>query len=198
MQLLLATTNKGKIIEIGEVLSGLSVEIKTPTDFSITEQPHEHGETYRDNAVIKATYYGELAKIPTLADDSGIIVEALGNELGVQTRRWGAGQEASDKEWIEFFLQRMKKEKNKRARFVCCLAYIDNIGEMKTFEGVCEGVITETLEAEYLPGLPISACFRPDGYDAVYSAMNLAQKNEVSHRGKAMQQFKAFLQRMMK
>jgi XTP/dITP diphosphohydrolase len=176
MQLLLATTNKGKVIEIGEVLHDLQITIKTPADFGITDAPHEHGETYRDNAIIKASYYHEIGNIPTLADDSGIVVHALNDELGVQTRRWGAGPDATDQEWIEFFLKRMEAESNRRATFVCCLAYIDAANETHVFEGLCEGVITKTLEADYLPGLPISACFKPDGYDCVYSAMSIEQK----------------------
>lgn len=197
MDLLIATTNKGKIVEISEALSGLNISIRKPEDFSITDSPHEHGTTYRDNAIIKATYYHERSRIPTLADDSGIVIDALQGELGVQTRRWGAGQNASDKEWIEYFLERMKKEENKRARFICSLAFVDEEGEIACFEGVCDGVITETLQAEYLPGLPISACFIPDGYGVVYSAMNTEQKNSTSHRGRALAKLRSFLENMI-
>jgi len=194
MKLLLATSNKGKIIEMSEVLAGLPLLLQTPADLSITDQPHEHGETYRDNAIIKATYYHELSKLPTVADDSGIVVEALQNELGVQTRRWGAGADATDEEWIRVFLERMKKEENKKARFICSLAFTDENGEIACFEGVCDGVITQTLEAEYLPGLPISACFKPDGFDCVYSAMSIDQKNSTSHRGRALKKMREFLE----
>lgn len=195
MELLIATTNKGKIVEIGEVLHDLPISVKTPADFGITDSPHEHGETYRDNAIIKAAYYHELTKIPTLADDSGIVIDVLQNELGVQTRRWGAGPDASDEEWINFFLQRMESETNRRATFICCLAYIDPAGETHVFEGLCEGQITKTLEADYLPGLPISACFKPDGFPVVYSAMSIEQKNSTSHRGKALLKLHEFLRK---
>ena len=193
MDLLIATTNKGKIIEISEALTGLDVSIKKPEDFGITDSPHEHGTTYRDNAIIKATYYHERSRIPTLADDSGIVIDALQGELGVQTRRWGAGEKASDEEWIHYFLERMKKEENKRARFICSLAYVDLDGEIACFEGVCDGMITESLEADYLPGLPVSACFIPDGYGVVYSAMSTEQKNSTSHRGRALSKLREFL-----
>ncbi len=197
MELLLATTNKGKVLEIGEVLSDLPITLKTPADFGITDSPHEHGETYRDNAIIKATFYHEIAGIPTLADDSGILVHALKDELGVQTRRWGAGPDASDQEWIDFFLERMKREKNRAATFVCALAYIDSTGATHVFEGTCEGEITMTLEASYLPGLPISGCFRPHGYSEVYSAMNIEQKNSTSHRGQALKKLQKHLKSML-
>lgn len=193
MHLLLGTNNAGKVTEISEVLSGLPIALVTPRDLGIDDQPAETGTTFAENALQKARFYFERAGLPTVADDSGIIVEALKNELGLHTRRWGAGPDASDQEWITYFLQRMKKEKNKRAHFVCVLAYIDRHGAEHLFEGRCDGVITESLEADYLPGLPISACFRPDGYDRVFSALSIEQKNSTSHRGKATQAFADFL-----
>ncbi|OGJ68196.1 hypothetical protein A3J34_00565 [Candidatus Peribacteria bacterium RIFCSPLOWO2_02_FULL_51_10] len=186
MQLLIGTNNDGKVIEIRQVLNGLPVSIVLPADLKIQTAPVESGDTFEENALLKARYFFQKSKLPTLADDSGIIVEALADELGIHTRRWGAGPQASDEEWIEHFLERMKKEKNKRARFVCALAYIDAAGITYTFEGVCEGIITPRLEADYLPGLPISACFRPDGFDRVYSTMTIEQKNSTSHRGRAV------------
>ncbi|MDD5041799.1 MAG: non-canonical purine NTP pyrophosphatase [Candidatus Peribacteraceae bacterium] len=131
--------------------------------------------------------------LPTVADDSGIIVEALKDELGIHTRRWGAGPEATDSEWIAHFLKRMKEEQNRRAAFVCVLAYVDPLGATYTFEGRCEGIITPALEADYLPGLPISACFQPEGHSHVFSALTVEQKNSTSHRGKAAQKLRDYL-----
>ncbi len=186
MQILLGTNNAGKVIEMSEVLSDLKIELLTPKKLGINSDPEEHGATYRENALLKARHFFEQANIPTLADDSGIMIDALQGELGVQTRRWGAGAKANDKEWIEFFLKRMEKEENKKARFICCLAFIDETGTEFIFEGHCDGVITQTLEADYLPGLPISACFKPNGFSTVYSAMSIEQKNSTSHRGRAL------------
>ncbi len=193
MELLIGTKNKGKIIEISEALSGMGIRCIGAHDAGIAEDPIESGSTFEENALQKARLYFQGTKHPTLADDSGIIVEALQSELGIHTRRWGAGADASDKEWIDVFLKRMKEETNKRARFVCVLAYIDKEGREFLFEGSCDGVITESLEADYLPGLPISGCFKPEGYDCVYSAMKVEQKNSTSHRGKALEQFRVFL-----
>lgn len=196
MKLLIGTSNKGKIIEIGEALHGLDVELLQPPSVGITESPAETGETYIDNARQKAQFYFGKSKLPTLADDSGIIVEALTNELGVHTRRWGAGPDATDHEWIYFFLDRMRREENKRARFICTLCHIDEQGKEHMFEGSCDGVITNELEADFLPGLPISACFKPDGYDRVYSALTIEEKNAISHRGKALHQFRDYVIRV--
>ncbi|MBI5156311.1 non-canonical purine NTP pyrophosphatase [Candidatus Peregrinibacteria bacterium] len=194
MKLLLATSNKGKIQEMREALNGCGLEILDPHDLPDVIAPHETGDTFLENAVQKARYYFERTKLPVVADDSGIIVEALKDELGIHTRRWGAGKDVSDAEWIDFFLDRMKRESNKRARFVCVLAYINEKGELHTFEGSCDGVLTGKPEAEYLPGLPLSACFRPDGSDKVFSALSVEEKNQFSHRGRALHKFKEFFQ----
>lgn len=176
-------------------LAELPLELLQPADLGIADEPEETGITFGENAIQKARYFFEQSnRTPTLSDDSGILVEALQNELGIHTRRWGAGKQASDAEWVEHFLQRMSSEPNKRARFLCCLCYMDAEGNEHLFEGACDGVITETLEADYLPGLPIAACFKPDGADSVYAAMGLEGKNHWSHRGRAMQKFIDFLQ----
>jgi len=186
MQILLGTNNPGKVIEIGEGMHGLPVTLLTPDALQIIDIPNETGTTFAENAVLKARYYFEKSALPTVADDSGILVEALRDELGIHTRRWGAGPKASDEEWITFFLDRMKREKNRRAAFVCAMAYIDASGSLHQFEGRCSGSITEELEAAYLPGLPISAVFRPDGFLQVFSALSIEQKNSTSHRGRAV------------
>lgn len=194
MKLLIGTGNKGKFLDMQSAFADLSLELLQPADLGINNEPEETGTTFTENALQKARFFFERSQgIPTLSDDSGILVEALQNELGIHTRRWGAGKQASDAEWIDYFLKRMSAEQNKRARFVCSLCYIDAEGIEHIFDGVCDGVITETLEADYLPGLPIAACFKPDGADSVYAAMGLEGKNQWSHRGRAMQKFIDFL-----
>ncbi len=198
MQLLLGTGNPGKIREIGEALADLDIRSITPADVGIAENPHEEGDTFADNARQKARFYFERSNgIPTLADDSGIVVEALANELGIHTRRWGAGPDASDHRWIAFFLDRMRSEENTRARFICSLCFIDAQGNEHLFEGACDGVITDELEADFLPGLPISACFRPDGSAKVYSALSIEEKNRISHRGRALGGFRKYLEQQV-
>ena len=194
MELLVGTNNKGKVVEISEVLGDLPITLIRPETLSITEVPDETGKTFEENAIQKALHYHGLSSLPTVADDSGIIVEALQNELGIHTRRWGAGAQATDREWIDFFLDRMRREENRKARFICSLAYMDPEGVLHTYEGVCDGHITDQLEADYLPGLPISACFQPEGFDKVYSALSIAEKNTISHRGRAVHQFRTHLQ----
>jgi XTP/dITP diphosphohydrolase len=200
MRLLIATKNTGKFTEISEVLSDLDLELY---HLKMSEmQQHlngdyfeENGETFEENAEKKALHYNSLTGIPAIGEDSGIIVDALKGELGVKTRRWGAGENATDEEWIEYFMKVMEDvpEENRTARFICAAAFIDGGGEVAMFRGQTEGIITKSLEADLKPGIPLSSCFRPEGQNKVYAALSEKEKNSVSHRGKAFHELKNFL-----
>lgn len=192
-EILIGTGNRGKFLDISDALSTLPIVLKQPFDLGITEIPPEEGATFLDNAREKARFYHARSSLPTLADDSGITVEAIAGELGIHTRRWGAGPDATDEEWVAFFLQRMRSEVNKRAIFTCVLCYIDTEGNEHVFEGSCTGTITETIEAPYARGVPIAGCFKPEGADRVYSAMSIHEKNRHSHRGRAVSLFREHL-----
>lgn len=189
-KLLIATTNEGKFKEIMEVVGDLPFEFVTPKDLGLKTDADESGETYEENALIKAQYYFDQCGVLTLAEDSGIVVDALKDELGVHTRRWGAGEKATDEEWIMHFLDKMEDVPDylRTARFICCAAVISLDGESKIFVGETGGVITCDLEVPIMPGLPLSSCFRPNGFKEVYAALTVDKKNQVSHRGKAMRQ----------
>jgi XTP/dITP diphosphohydrolase len=196
-KILIATHNKGKFIEIKEIINtSLPLNFLSLNDLGIKEDVPEHGQTFAANAQIKAEFFGNLSNLPTIADDSGIIVEAIKNELGVETRRWGAGAKATDSEWISYFLARMSTEKNRRAEFVCNAAFYYQ-QECHIFEGMTYGIIENQLEANYLPGLPLSAVFKPDGYEKVFSALSVEEKNKISHRGKAFQKLRKYLEEVI-
>ncbi len=210
--LLIATTNLGKFKEIFEILGKLDVlsggrfrviSLRELCDseesFGLEDRSfqmsdfdglEEDGETFEENAIKKAKFYHEKTGLLTISEDSGIVVSALDGELGVKTRRWGAGENASDEEWIEFFMKRMSSEKNRNAKFVCsaCVCGKKDDGKefCEVFEGETSGKITEKLEAPILKGLPLSSCFLPDGFEKVYAALSTEEKNAISHRGKAI------------
>lgn len=199
-RLLIATKNVGKFSEIAEVLGDLDLELYHLHMEEFTNVLHEddfkeHGETFEENAKLKATHYHELTGLPTIGEDSGIIVDALEGELGVKTRRWGAGENASDEEWIEHFMKVMEDvpESKRTARFVCVAGFIDGGGEVVLFRGETEGIITHELEAPLRQGIPLSSCFRPVGVDKVYAALSEEEKNKISHRGKAFHELKNFI-----
>jgi len=190
VKLLLGTRNKGKYLEIAQSLVDLPITLTHPEALGIIGDPEEHADTFEENATLKARYYFDASQIQTIADDSGIIVDALKDELGVKTRRWGAGSTATDQEWVDYFLNRMKDEKNRRARFMVIVAFIDTAKNIHLFKGVCEGVITQELSGEYLPGLPLRSCFIPEGFDRTLSQMTMQEELPVNHRYKAMEQLK--------
>ena len=209
LKILIATTNEGKFTEIGEVLRSLNIELyhlhshnlrvkNNGIMAEIMKDDHfeESGETFEDNASLKALHYFEIAGMPTIGEDSGIIVDALTGQLGVKTRRWGAGEKATDDEWIEYFMKVMEDipDEKRTARFVCCAAFNDGeTGEIYLFKGQTEGVITHSLEAPLRKGIPLSSCFRPAGSTKVYSSLSEDEKNKISHRGKAFHELKEFL-----
>lgn len=192
-KIVIASGNQGKTREILSALHPLQgFEVLTISDIGGALDIEETGKTHAENALIKAKTYFAKTGIPTIAEDSGMEVEALEGELGVNTRRWGAGEKAKDQEWLSHFMNRMVSEKNRNARFVCHAVYIDKHG-YQGFEGECQGMITGGIEGPMLPGIPLSAVFKPIGHRQVYSAMTEAEKNKLSHRGKAIKALKAWL-----
>lgn len=174
------------------MLSGFEAEYVSLADVEIFDDFPEEGSTFEENALGKARFYSDLAGLPAVADDSGLFVEALADELGVKTRRWGAGESASDEEWLDYFLQRMESEENRQAKFVCAAAYVGVEGE-QVFMGETSGELTHIPQVPVKAGIPLSSVFKPLGYDKVYAALSTAEKNELSHRGKAFSQLLNFL-----
>lgn len=192
--LLVATQNPGKFNEISEVLDGGDFKLVFLRDMDVSDRGFvEDGETFEENALKKARFFADKTGMLTLAEDSGLMVSALVGELGVKTRRWGAGEHASDEEWIEHFMERMNGVEDRGAKFVCSACVVD--GEVERFfEGETLGIITSGLEAEILPGLPLSSCFLPEGCGRVYAALSSNEKNKVSHRGKMLMAVREFLE----
>lgn len=185
-ELLVATKNPGKFREISEALFGVSFKIIFLGDLNLSDGDFvEDGETFLENARKKAEYYFKKTGLMTLGEDSGIFVNALGDELGVKTRRWGAGRKADDKEWMDYFMKRMEGAPDRRARFVCnaCLFW-EGIDEQ--FEAETCGMIAEVLMAPIVPGIPLGSCFIPDGMNKAYAQLSVEEKNTLSHRGKVM------------
>jgi len=193
-QVIIATTNPGKCKEIVSALGSLDgVELLSLADLEESyPDVEETGAGYGENALIKARHYYDLLGKPIIAEDSGIEVSALADELGVHTRRWGAGPDANDAEWLATFMDRMAGEEDRAARFVSHCVYVDEQGH-HTFEGECRGQITLDIESELESGIPLSAVFKPERYDKVYSAMSAEEKNAISHRGWSVRCLREFL-----
>ncbi|MBI5421651.1 non-canonical purine NTP pyrophosphatase [Candidatus Peregrinibacteria bacterium] len=196
MKILIATRNRGKFNGLMEGLEGLPFQFVSLEDEGIEGDVVETGENYEENAILKAEHFGRKSGLITLSDDSGIVVDALANELGVKTRRWGAGHEASDQEWLDFFLKRLAQEQSRKAEFICVVALYRPNKNTLTFRGETKGVIMEKPETEIEHGIPLSSVFLPEGQTKVFSAMRKEEFVQASHRGKAVRQCRDFLNQM--
>jgi len=193
MKVLIATHNPGKFREICEIWSDMGWEFVGLRELGISEEAPEHEDTYLGNALSKARFYAQRSGLAVLADDSGLSVNALPGMLGVLTRRFGAGAQASDEDWLSFFLREMEKVDDRGARFVCAAVFIDSDGNEFTAQEHVDGVILEAPQAPIEPGIPLSSVFVPAGEDRVFSAMDAQEKNRYSHRGRAFSALKSVL-----
>lgn len=187
-KLLIATTNSGKIHEYKTLLRGEPFELLTLNDIEITVPVEEDGETLEANAVKKAVHYAYFSGLPTMADDGGIEVEALGGEPGVKSRRW-PGYEASDEELIEIMLNKMKEVpwEQRRARFRVCLAFaMPNEDEVWVREGAHEGYIAESA-GQFVSGYPFRSLFWLPEFGKTLGELTPDEEAEaVLHRKKAL------------
>jgi XTP/dITP diphosphohydrolase len=191
-KLLIATTNPGKFREIEEILHDLETELVFLGDLDVPKELDENGKTHEENALLKAKHFHELTGLPTIGEDSGIEIEALGGELGVTTRRWGAGEEASDEDWLKHFMEIMNGKENRNAKFIAVAAYYNGENQ-ELFRGETSGIITEEIEAPVKEGIPLSSVFKPEGSEKVYAALTEAEKGAISHRGKALGKLNTWL-----
>jgi XTP/dITP diphosphohydrolase len=181
--LVIATGNKGKIVEIKNLLEGFPVTIKSLDDFGPIPEVVEDGETFDENAYKKASFTAKVLGYPALADDSGLVVEALGGAPGVYSARYG-GQGASDEDRVRKLLEEMKSTKNRKAAFECVLSIAVPSGPALTYEGRCEGVIAE--EPAGSNGFGYDPIFYFPPLKRTFAQMTIEEKSRVSHRGKAL------------
>ena len=187
VMLVVATRNRGKSKEIREFLRGFPVEIKDLNDFGPIPEATEDGETFEENAYKKASFTAKVLGFPALADDSGLEVEALGGEPGVRSARY-AGPHASDEENNTKLLKALSEKPDRKARFCCVLSLAVPSGAALTYEATCKGMIAETPRGHN--GFGYDPLFLYPPMDKTFGEMTLEEKSRVSHRGKALMEFK--------
>jgi len=181
--LVLATRNKGKIIEFKSLLADFYLKIKSLKDFGPIPPVTEDGETFEDNALKKARFTAKATGLPALSDDSGLMVEALGGIPGVLSARY-AGENASDEERNLKLLGEMEGVKNREAKFVCIIAIAVPRGASLVYKGTCAGIITQ--ESTGTQGFGYDPVFYYPKLKKTFAQMSSEEKNHVSHRGSAM------------
>lgn len=182
-QLLIATNNFNKVKEISEKMQNLEISLLTINDFPECAPPVEDGETFEENAKKKAIHYANKIGVPTLADDSGLMVDALDGRPGVYSSRYAN----TNKERIEKLLGELKNvpEEKRGAKFVCAMVLADQYGNYDVKIGECLGEIT--FEPRGTQGFGYDPIFLPFGKTQTMAELSLEEKNKISHRGKALE-----------
>ena len=204
-RLLIATTNRAKLDEYRLILRGVGIELEAVSlaDVGITENPEETGATFIENALIKARFYFERARIATLADDGGLEVDALGGEPGVRSHRWlgGSGGDDSDEALVAEVIRRMKgvAAARRTARIRAAIALIDDDGGVRrerTAEAAIEGIIGERAYPEIRAGFPYRAVLVIPGRNCYLGELGDEEEAQLSQRRVAVLKLRDELERI--
>ncbi len=191
MKIAIASSNPHKIREIRDILSGLPVEVIPASELGVDMSlVKETGDTLEENAILKAKFLYERTGLPSLADDTGLFVDALDGEPGVRTARY-AGEEADSRDNIEKLLRNLRGKDNRRAHFRTIVAFVDEEGKVHLFEGRVDGEITEEPVGDKGFGYDPIFYYPPAG--KTFAQMEDEEKNRVSHRYRALEKFRKFL-----
>ncbi len=181
-RLIVATRNEHKLRELGEILTGIEL-LPLPPEI---ELPPETGESFAENALIKARTAHEASGEPAIGDDSGITAAALGGGPGVHSARF-AGAGATDAQNLDLLISQVGKHEDRSVAYVCVIAYLDEAGAEHLFEGRCEGTLI--TEPRGSGGFGYDPAFVPDdtgpGDQRTMAELEPGEKHAISHRGRA-------------
>ncbi len=193
--LVIATRNRGKTAEIRALLEAFPVRIKNLDDFGPIPEVVEDADTFEENAYKKSSFTARVLGYPALADDSGLVVDALNGAPGVHSARW-AGPDASDTQRCQKLLTALENQPDRSAAFECVISIAVPAGPALTYEGRCQGKITRTPAGSNGFGYDPVFFFPP--LDKTFAQLTMAEKGQVSHRGKALQQCRDEFEKIIK
>ena len=182
----LATHNPGKLKEMSDILARFGVEVVSPGDLGITVDVEETGATFAENAMLKAKAICAVAKLPAIADDSGLCVDALNGGPGVYSARYG-GEGLDDKGRYMLLLNNMRGQTTRAAHFTCSIACAFPNGDTLTAEGRCDGSIAFAPMGE--GGFGYDPVFFVPEKAKTFGQLTAEEKSTISHRGKALKSF---------
>ncbi|MBQ3509345.1 MAG: XTP/dITP diphosphatase [Peptococcaceae bacterium] len=182
--MVLATGNKGKLAEFQRLLEGLDIQVHSMKEYPEIGEIVEDGDSFAANALIKARAVCKATGKPAMADDSGLMVDALDGAPGIFSARF-AGEQRSDADNNEKVLQLLEDvaDANRTARFFCAIAIVLPNGDEYTVEGTCEGVILRALQGE--GGFGYDPLFYVPDMGKTFAELSMEEKNRISHRGHA-------------
>ena len=187
MKLILASNNAHKMQEFSRLVENMDIELISQKEAGCCFEVEETGTTFEENAYLKASAVTKATGEAAVADDSGLMVEALGGEPGVYSARYGLGHEAPDVARYSYLLGRLHGEKNRKAKFVSCICCTFPNGDVLRARGEMQGSIAELPKGEN--GFGYDPVFIPDGYTRHNAELTMEEKNAISHRGKSMREF---------
>ena len=184
MKIYLASGNVNKKKEVQELLP--SHKIVLPKDEGIEFDPEETGNTFFENAMIKAKALYDIVKAPVLADDSGLCVDFLNGAPGIHSARYGSpdGEHVSAEAGINKVLAELKGVKDRSARFACCMVFLLDENRFYSVQETCEGRITEASSGS--GGFGYDPIFFVEKFGKTFAELTSEQKNSISHRGRAL------------
>lgn len=184
----LASNNEKKLKELRDILSDAGIEVISQREAGCDFEVDESGETFEENARLKAVAVTRATRLPAVADDSGLVVDALGGAPGVHSARYGGDRGASDESRYSLLLKNLEGSSNRSARFVSCICCTFPDGGIIETRGECEGEITMRPRGE--AGFGYDPVFVPLGGERTFAEMTDKEKGMISHRGKALAKFK--------
>jgi XTP/dITP diphosphohydrolase len=193
--IVLATTNKNKVLEFQHILQKFEVEVRAVSEFGPIPPALEDGLTFDENAYKKAHHTARILGLPAIADDSGLVVPSLNGEPGVYSARY-AGENATDTENTRKLLEKLKGHKDRRAYFKCVLSLAVPSGPALTYEGQCDGIIIDEYRGS--GGFGYDPVFLFEEFGKTFAELSMQEKNTISHRGKALAEFKSEIHKVMK
>lgn len=191
--ILIATRNPGKLVEVESILGGLPFKLRKLAEFEGATAVDETGQSFAENAALKAQGYARQTGFWSVADDSGLEVDALGGAPGLLSARF-AGEEATDAARVSLLLSKLSRihEKRRTGRFVCVIAISDAGGRLiHSAKGICEGSIA--FRPLGTGGFGYDPVFVPCGYHLTLAELGLDLKNQISHRARALMATRDFL-----
>ena len=195
MKLVLASKNKKKLVEMNDILSQLGIEVCSEAEAGVDVEVEETGTTFEENSLLKAKAVMEASGMPAIADDSGLCVDALNGAPGVYSARYG-GEGLDDTARYRLLLENLRGQMTRTARFVSVITCCFPNGDVISARGECPGTISYAPMGE--GGFGYDPVFFVPGLKKTFAQLSPEEKNAVSHRGKALEQFKTKLEEYLK
>ena len=184
MKLVVASNNAHKIAELNAILSRLGMEVVSQREAGVHVEPEETGTTFEENSYIKAKAVLEASGMAAVADDSGLMVEALGGAPGVYSARFGGAECKTDRDRLEYLLKKMEGQENRAAKFVSVITVLTPDGRKLVARGECPGVLLTEPRGDN--GFGYDPIFFYPQKDCTFAELPAEEKNKISHRSRAL------------